>query len=227
MNRPDRTTGEIRPTYGISKDGINWVIPSDDCAVGTAPYERVDNGQCNTAKGDTEVGQLMSSFEVAETSDKVWVPVLARPQTHYESIEAGDPGIVSSGWDYESTFPGPNTTLDDDTRWLAIQSNKKGRYAKYVAGSTEGHWVSSRLLIPSGATDLQINSNGTVRVEILNSITGEVIPGFSRSDSDVISADAINNSAGWASNSISELAGQNCRVKIYVQSGAVYGFKFT
>ncbi|WP_234571729.1 fibronectin type III domain-containing protein [Rhodohalobacter sp. 614A] len=222
--RPDRTDGPTYPVWGHSrtKTGLSpqhsgqvegaWKFPDmNRPAVNLSPYLRVDTNQCNLSNGANEVGRVSPGcgFVVHNngSTDRIIVGV-----------------IVANTLEEQRQL---NVNTDLDAEWtIAIHHIERDRFAKLVAGGIEGSWQTSRLNIPYGTTGLYLNSEGTILVEILNSITGTPISGFTKSDSEIITQNGLNNEVTWSSHLIDELEGQNCRLRIYVTNGAVYSFRF-
>lgn len=225
-NQLDRTTGPIYPIwghsrivdeYGLTYNGVQgatgveggWKFPDDDFpAVDLTPYSRSDGDSCSTSDGVSEVGQVYSGFSFDVMNEKMFLAVGTANLNHYDIV---------------------NTNLAD-TREIGIHQLTEDRFARLIAGGTEGSWRTSRLNIPSGTTKLIVNADvsgtGSLKIEILNSITGDPIDGFTKSDSNSLTGDSIDHEATWASNEMSELEGQNCRLKFYIENGEIYSYRF-
>lgn len=69
-------------------------------------------------------------------------------------------------------------------------------------------------------------SNGALYAELLDE-NGDPIPGFAKTDCDVISSDSVKHGVSWnGSSDVSALAGREISLRIYAENSAVYSFRF-
>ena len=208
----NRTTGPIYGVYAYSRNGINWTIPDlTEPAHDLTPFLRIDTGTCHTNPGVSEVGQCYPGGVVLENDGTMFLSGSNRMNGHYEG---------------QGPDPSQNFSSLEDVRQQFVQRMTAGRMSRYIAGGTEGFVLTSRVHIPYGTTKLIVNTSASTKIEIINALTGNPIAGFTKDDSTEIVVNAIDNEATWDSNSISELAGQNCRLKIYVTNGSLYEWRF-
>jgi len=70
-------------------------------------------------------------------------------------------------------------------------------------------------------------SGGMISVEVVDAASGDEIPGFSQSDCDVFSGDAISQVVTWNGKSdLSHLAGRPVQLRIRMRAAKLYAFQF-
>lgn len=97
------------------------------------------------------------------------------------------------------------------------------------AGATEGTMTTKKLTFSGSRLRLNMNASGSgnyVQAELLDA-SGNVIPGFSKADSDAVNADNVDQIMTWnGSSDLSGLVGQTVQVKLYMKGAKVYAMQF-
>lgn len=105
---------------------------------------------------------------------------------------------------------------------LGVVTWKRDRFVSLRAGSAEGT-LETRVLRPTGSAlrlNAAVGSGGAVRVEVLDA-AGAVLPGYSRSDSSVLTTDSLAAPITWGGKN---LPAGDVRLRIVATSADVYSF---
>lgn len=211
--RPDRTTGPIYPLIGWSGDGRKWTLPDlSECYLDLDTFKRVSEAPYRTSNAN-ELPQCYTGFGMAVEGDVMYFSHQVRDDTHYNS------------------WIGGSSRGSFDRLWrIAIHSKTKDRFFRWHPTNTavESIFRSSIVRIQDDATMFKINCDitGSIKVELLNAITGDPITGYAKADCDAVSDASLYNNVTWGGKTVAPLSGQNVRVKIYMTNAEFYAWKF-
>lgn len=216
--RPDRTDGEIYTMLAYSRDGEVWDFPTRenmateyDPIISLTPYERSSQNP-DALVTTPEVGSIYSCGNIVKTNTDVFIFFKVNDHTHYEYWAGGN----SRG-------------SHERTQYFACQKLPVDRFGRFrTTDSNEGTFRTGRHQVKSNATSLTVNASitGSLKIEVLNSITGDPIQGFEKSNCTTITGDSNNHTVNWSGKSISDIESQNVRLKFHLTDGSVYSWKY-
>ena len=131
-------------------------------------------------------------------------------------------------WLYYSGWDGDHVA-DSRTAKIAIAKWRLDGFMSLDAGATQGTVVTKPLAY-SGRT-LLVNADasapgGSIQVEILDE-TGAVISGYAKDECDAIQSDSVEHVVSWqGDDDLSDLAGQNIRLKFHMTNAELYALQF-
>ncbi len=134
------------------------------------------------------------------------------------------------GLDYNYTAAGltPEECAKEPSVAIHLARLRLDGFASLRAGATAGEVVTKSL--PVNGTSLYVNAAaqaGTLKAELLDAATGEVIPGYSLAKSVAIKTDSVRAKLQWQGvTDLSALAGRDVKIRFSVQNADLYSFWF-
>jgi hypothetical protein len=132
------------------------------------------------------------------------------------------------GLDYNYTAAGltPAECAKEPSVAIHLARLRLDGFASLHAGNTAGEVVTKSL--PVNGKSLFVNAAaqaGTLKAELLDATTGEVIPGYTLANSVAIKTDAVRARLQWQGvTDLSALAGRSVRIRFSVQNADLYSF---
>jgi hypothetical protein len=158
-----------------------------------------------------------------------FIPATDTPNTWngYNTQSAGG-GFLVVGSQLYFYFSGRNSPHGSETpstlRQTGLATLRRDGFYSMEAGATQGT-LQTRPVKFSGS-HLFVNvadPSGQLQVEVLDS-NGNVIPGFAKANSTVITADTTHREVTWNGGNAGSLAGRTVQLRFYLTNGALYSF---
>ena len=166
-----------------------------------------------------------------------------------EVVRRGDPGA----WD--SDMIAPSVPLVDEDEIKLYYSGYRFSRTKRIEGERACGLATVRLdgfthvdledgrdqgsvttipVVRGGAAELHVNSScakgSRIEVELIDSRTGQAIPGFSRDDCLPITADSLAHRVRWGKRSLADVLGASFQIRFHFVKGResprLYSFEF-
>jgi hypothetical protein len=104
---------------------------------------------------------------------------------------------------------------------------RRDGFYSMAAGSTQGTLTTHALRFSGSHLFVNVvDPTGQLQAEVLDA-NGNVIPGFAKSNSAVVSADTTRREITWGGASLGSLAGQTVKLRFYLTNGELYSFWVT
>jgi len=188
-----------------TQDGVLYpeLMVSRDLA---GPWNRLDrspfiNVSMKNATNLYDQGMILSAQPV-RVGDELWFYYVGHVNTHAQSQSQGTA--------------------------IHLAKLRLDGFASLRAGATAGSVVTKSL--PVSGKSLYVNAAaqaGTLKAELLDAATGEVIPGYSLAKSVALKTDSVRARLQWKGvTDLSALAGKSVKLRFSVQNADLYSFWF-
>jgi len=200
------------PDVKTKQDGVLYpeLMVSRDLA---GPWNRLDrspfiNVSMKNATNLYDQGMvIMGQMQPVRVGDELWFYYTGCVHTHAN--------YQSHGTDYLRSA-------------IHLAKLRLDGFASLRAGATAGEVVTKSL--PVSGKSLWVNAAaqaGTLKAELLDAATGEVIPGYTLANSVAIKTDAVRARLQWQGVAdLSALAGRSVKIRFSVQNADLYSFWF-
>lgn len=215
--RPARTTGPIFPIVGWSEDAQAWTFPNKNKPfIDTGPYKRVSQAPYRTGS-DSEEPQMYAGSRIAWVNNEMLFTSMVREDTHYEPWNGGD---QDGSWEKDWYIILYRKVLDRFASWMPDVSSQQAVFRSSIM-----HIPDNGLADQDFKLNAEIESNGSVRVELLNALDGNPIDGYSAADCDPVSG-GVYKTVTWGGKDLKPLRGQNVRVRYVFNEAKIFSWTF-
>jgi hypothetical protein len=194
-----------------TQDGVIYpeLMASRDLA---GPWNRLDrspfiNVSMKNVTNLYDQGMLLTGPQPVRVGDELWFYYTGYVHTHAQ--------FQSHGTDYLRSA-------------IHLAKLRLDGFASLHAGNTAGSVVTKSL--PVNGKSLYVNAAaqaGTLKAELLDAATGEVIPGYTLAKSVALQTDAVRARLQWKGvTGLSALAGRSVKIRFSVQNADLYSFWF-
>jgi hypothetical protein len=194
-----------------TQDGVIYpeLMVSRDLA---GPWNRLDrspfiNVSMKNVTNLYDQGMLLTGPQPVRVGDELWFYYTGYVHTHAQ--------FQSHGTDYLRSA-------------IHLAKLRLDGFASLHAGNTAGSVVTKSL--PVNGKSLYVNAAaqaGTLKAELLDAATGEVIPGYTLAKSVALQTDAVRARLQWKGvTGLSALAGRSVKIRFSVQNADLYSFWF-
>jgi hypothetical protein len=203
-SQPGAGAGPINPQIASSRDLLNWSRPVRDAAIGSGDPGAWDDGAIYTASN-----ALVTDREI---------------QLYYGAFNAGHGGQDTTD---------PNAVPYKGQTGLATW-RRDGFVSVTNAARRDSGDPGFVVTRPVTFTGRELNLNavtrdgGFIKVEVLDAVSGQPVPGFEASKAVPIIGDRYRAEARWASGAeLSTLTGRAVKFKFHIQGADLYSYWVT